>query len=455
MARDSGQTFAARMARLVLGPPPPAALPPRVLQAIAEDRRDSETLVCLVQFAAIAFFAAFYVLTPKAFGGHVPFEPVPLALAAYAAFTALRLLLARTNRLGPVFLGLSVVVDVAVLMVTIWSFHLQYQQPAAIYLKAPTLLYVFILIALRTLRFDLPYVLLAGAAAILGWGVLVAYAIADAGRMEITRSFVTYMMSFQILIGAEVDKVVSMAAVTAVLGLAVVRARRLALRVAAESHAAAELSRFLDPGVAEEIRHAAAALRPGDAVMRQAAVMMLDLRGFTAMAAELGPQGTLALLAEFHATAVPVVLRHGGAIDKYLGDGIMATFGAVAPRPTHAADALRALDDLRRAFADWNAARAAQGLPPVQAGAAVTVGEVLSGVTGSGTRLEFTVIGPAVNLAAKIEKHCKAEQRGALVTAEALARAAAQGLDAAGRYVPLPGRQVEGVAGPVDLAAPA
>ena len=60
-------------------------------------------------------------------------------------------------------------------MLTIWSFHLQYQQPATVYLKAPTLLYVFILIALRAMRFEATFVLVAGLTAIVGWSVLVAH----------------------------------------------------------------------------------------------------------------------------------------------------------------------------------------------------------------------------------------------------------------------------------------
>ena len=79
---------------------------------------------------------------------------MPLALAVYALFTAARCALACAAPAADWFLALSVVADITLLMVTIWSFHLQYQAPPAIYLKAPTLMYAFILIALRTLRFE-------------------------------------------------------------------------------------------------------------------------------------------------------------------------------------------------------------------------------------------------------------------------------------------------------------
>ena len=79
---------------------------------------------------------------------------MPYALAAYFGFTVLRLGLAYRGRLPGWLLSLSVVIDMALLMGLIWSFHLQYHQPPSFYLKAPTLLYVFIFIALRALRFE-------------------------------------------------------------------------------------------------------------------------------------------------------------------------------------------------------------------------------------------------------------------------------------------------------------
>ena len=111
-------------------------------------------------------------------------------------------------------------VDISVLMVTIWSFHLQYQEPPAIYLKAPTLMYAFILIALRALRFEPWLVLLAGVSGVAaGWLALVAYAVLAAGGAQITHDFATYAMSYQVLLGAEFDKVVSLLMVTLILAL--------------------------------------------------------------------------------------------------------------------------------------------------------------------------------------------------------------------------------------------
>ncbi|MGB7262105.1 MAG: adenylate/guanylate cyclase domain-containing protein [Albidovulum sp.] len=443
-----------RIAEAAMGRKQPKTLPERVRAAILADQRSGEILVCGAQFGAILFFGAFYLLTPKAFPTGVAFQPIPWTLGLYALFTAFRLWLALKDRLNAVVLSLSVIVDIAVLMVTIWSFHLQYQQPATIYLKSPTLLYVFILIALRTIRFEAAYILLAGLCAIIGWAVLVGYAVMTANEMPLTHNFVEYMTTNSILIGAEVDKILSIAAVTAILAVAVVRARRLLIAGITDAHAATELSRFFSPEVAGEIRSADMSFAPGDAVTRSAAVMMIDLRGFTRLAAQQEPAQTMALLSEYQRRMVPVIQSNGGSIDKYMGDGIMVTFGASKANETFAADAMRAVCDVLAASDEWNDERAGDGNAPLQIGVAVAVGSVLFGVTGDASRLEFTVIGDVVNLSAKLEKHCKTAARRALVTAAALDLARAQGFDDEDGFEPLPAQHVEGVSGSIDLFAP-
>ena len=439
------------LADLLFGKPPTQELPRRVVQTISESQRSSEVLVCLLQFCAIAFFVVFYSLTPKGFDRQVPFEPVPWALAVYSMFTGFRLWLALRDRLGPVVLALSVVVDIAVLMITIWSFHLQYQQPPSIYLKAPTLLYVFILIALRTLRLEAVYVILAGVVAILGWGALVAYAGLLADDVTITHDFAVYVTSPAILLGAEVDKIVSIAVVTAVLSLTAVRARRLLIQSALQAHAANELSRFFAPEIAGEIRNAPDGMHAGEAHFTDAAVIVVDLRNFTQLTKRLEPTATVRLLIEYQERVVPALQRHGASIDKFLGDGVMATFGAARATGTHAADAFRAAEDLLVEIEKWNALREAAGDDRLALGLAITVDRLLFGVMGYASRLEYTVIGDAVNVAAKLEKHCKVLGVPALATASALVRAERQGYRPQAPPQTFRDQRVEGVGATLDL----
>jgi adenylate cyclase len=454
VAKRSPAPLIGRLRGFVFGPPLPARLPDRVQATIKQEQDQTEILVSVLQLLAIAGFAALYILTPKAFDPQaVPFEPVPVTLTVYAGFILLRLWLAWQRRLAGWFLALSVVVDITVLMVTIWSFHLQYQEPAPIYLKAPTMLYAFILIALRALRFEPWLVLLAGTTAAAGWLVLVGYAVVAEGGAQITHDFATYAMSYQVLLGAEVDKVVSLMMVTLILTVGLVRARKLLFQAVSDQVAATELSRFFAPEVAGRIRESDMALEPGQAELRRAAILMVDLRGFTPLTHEIAPGEVMALLSEYQSRVVAAVTGHGGSIDKFMGDGILASFGATRPSHRFAADALRAVDALLASTAVWVEERRARGLPAPEAGAAVATGPVMFGTIGDASRLEYTVIGEPVNLAAKLEKHTKVEGVRALCAAETYQLARSQGYEPLAPARPLAGRHVAGLEEPVDLMA--
>ena len=429
------------------------ALPARVKDHIRRAQDESEILIGWVQLAGVVFFALVYAIAPKTFDADVMFAPVPWALAFYFLFTLIRLYLAFTRRLPHWMIALSVVIDMSVLLITIWSFHLQYDQPPGLSLKAPTLLYIFILIALRALRFEARYVLFAGASAIIGWLILLGYAIRYSPNPDvITRDYVHYITSTDILIGGEVDKILSILAVTVVLCVALSRARRILVRSMAEQSAAKDLSRFFSPDVAARITASENLVRAGQGETRDAAILYLDIRGFTALAHRLPADDVMALLAEYQSRMVPVIQRNGGSIDKFLGDGILATFGAVLTTESYAADAIAAAESLLGELDTWNQRRLSRGLAPLRMGAGVAVGAVVFGAVGDDTRLEYTVIGDAVNLAAKLEKHCKTEAVRALTTTDAMARARQQGYAGAATHDILPARAVEGIEEPLDLA---
>jgi adenylate cyclase len=431
--------------------PPVPALTPRVAEAVARTEDANEILLGWVQAAVVALLGALYLASPKGFQPNdVSFEPVPWVLAAYAPLVLVRLVLAHRSRLGPAVLAASVVADIGVLFVLIWSFHIQYCQPASFYLKAPTFVYVFLFIALRSLRYDFRYLVLAGATAAAGWMVLVGYALGP-GDGTLTRSFVDYAMGYPVLLGAEIDKVVCIAMVTGVLAVGTVRSRRLLAEAASEGQARRELTRFFSADVAARIVTSADAIRPGEGELREATVLMIDLRGFTRLASTLPPDRVMQLLGDFQRRMVAVLFAHRGSVDKFLGDGILAHFGAATESSTHAADALRAVDDLMAAAAEWIREAAAGGVPDLGVGAACATGEVLFGAVGDAERLEYTVIGNAVNLAAKLEKHTKAEGVRAVASEATWKLALTAGFESPRPRRVLRARPVAGVAEPVDL----
>jgi len=424
-------------------------LPERIRDAVIRQQDESEILIGWVQLAVVVVFAALYVIAPAPVNSEVRFDPVPYVLVVYFAFTILRLLLAHRYRLPAPVLALSVVLDMALLMVTIWSFHIKYMQPPSFYLKAPTLLYIFIFIALRALRFQANYVLLAGLTAVLGWLTLVAYASFEGGL--VTRDYIDYMTSNTILLGAEFDKIISISMVTLILAFAITRARVMLIGAVVKETEARELSRFFDADVARQITDAETEIEAGQGVIRDGAVVMVDIRGFTILAGNLTARGLMQVLGEYQARIVPTIQDAGGNIDKFMGDGIMATFGAAKPSDTAAADALRAVDAICAEAEHWARERAAEGKEPILIGASVAAGPLLFGAVGDETRLEYTVIGDAVNVAAKLEKQNKEEGSAAITNLATYELAKAQG------YQPVPGheilrdRRIEGVEDPQDL----
>jgi len=431
-----------------------SGLPRRVRDLIAAEEDSSERLIGWVQLAVVGMLGLLYLMAPRPVDVRTAFhvEPVPVVLGAYALITVGRLWLAYRRRLPGLLLLLSILIDVSLLVGLIWYFHIQYGQTAPFSLKVPTFTLLFVFVGVRALRFDHRYLLVAGLAAAVGWVLLVLAVLHESGTASITRSFVTHLGTNSVLIGAEIEKVVALLLVTFVLALSVLRGRRLFVTAIRDEAALADLTRFFGRGVSDTVVGAETQAVAGTAIERDAAILMLDIRGFTTMTAGLPPRTVIEILTGLHARIIPVVRQHGGVIDKFMGDGIMATFGAVQASPQAAADALRAIEAVMveaRIWQNETAVRQHRGAFEVQ-GAAVA-GPVLFAVVGAGDRLEYTVIGEAVNLAAKLEKHNKIEGTIALTTAATLDLALRQGYQSAVTLRKVAARPIIGVKDNLDL----
>jgi len=375
-------------------------LPARIAARVRAQEAASEILVGWIQLAVVLGFAVLYLAAPKTFMADAPFRPVPWVLAAYLAFTLLRLALAHRHRLPEWLRYVSIVVDMTLLLGLIWSFHLQYQQPASFFLKAPTLLYVFIFIALRTLNFDARKVVTAGLVAVAGWMLLVAYVITiDPHDTMITRDYVHYLTSNSILIGAEVDKVISILVVTAILGYAILRNRRLLTYAVTESASNQDLARFVPAEVAALIKTSDDGVQLGFGEPREATILFLDLEGFTTLSERLAPEDLVRTLNRFYAAVAEPLARHDGVINQFQGDAILATFNAPRLNADHAANAVRAALEIQallatRTFGDGLVLKARIG---------INTGVAIHGLIGTPDRLGYTVIGDEVNIAARLE----------------------------------------------------
>ena len=135
----------------------------------------------------------------------------------------------------------------------------------------------------------------------------------------------------------------------------------------------------------------------------EATVMFTDIRGFTAMSERLEPEEVFAFLNDYLGRMIEVIAARGGIIDKFLGDGILAVFGLPVPSADHAASALGAALDMRTRLAELNEERSRSGRGSVRIGIGMHSGQVIAGNVGSSRKLQYTVIGDAVNVASRLE----------------------------------------------------
>ncbi|WP_157015264.1 adenylate/guanylate cyclase domain-containing protein [Mesorhizobium xinjiangense] len=438
--------------REFLSGPDLSAIPPRIVQRIAQRDWSNDILLRAIQLAIVLLFCILYAVSPKTYPQDA-FTPVPYVLAAYLSISVVVLAWSCLRPIPDWANYLSILFDFSLLYGLLISFHIQYEQPASFVLKAPTLLYVFIFIAIRALRFHPKFVLVAGMAALAGMAFMIVYVTRiDPADSMLTRSYVEYLTSNSILIGAEIDKMISILFVTAVLAIAVNGSRKLLVTAVAEQSAAEDFERFFDSAVARNIRTAQERIMAGNAEKRLAAILNVDIRGFTALAEQLDADSVIRVLSAYQGRVIPLVQRNNGVIDKFMGDGIMASFGIGGASETFAADAIRAAEAILADIRDWGAQdflRISQ--TPLRIGIGIATGTVSWGALGQDQRLEMTVIGPAVNLSARLEKHNKTLGSNCVVDARSWKLAREQGyagaLDAEFRQAKL-----DGVRDPVRIA---
>lgn len=389
-----------KLKKFVFGEETPGHLPARVQENIERQQQESEILIGWVQLALVATFSTLYALSPKT-GGMTMFQPVPWAISLYFLFTITRLVAAYKNFLPSWLLIWSVIMDMGLLMFLIWSFHIQYEQPASFYLKAPTVMYVFIFISIRALRFEPRYIMWAGLAAIFGWASMVGYVlVADPNDTMITRNYVDYLTSNAVLIGAEIDKMLSMIAVTVVLCVAVIRAQRILNHAVLDASAAKDLSRFVSREVANRITSSDRAIQAGDGESRIGTIVFTDIEGFTTVSEKLTPQQLAQMLNEYFEATSKIIDQYGGVVTQFQGDLMLITFNAVAPDDNHVSNAINTVIELRRLT--QNQLFCHGGKLPTRCG--VNTGEIVVGAIGSQDRLSFTVHGDDVNIAARLEQ---------------------------------------------------
>jgi adenylate cyclase len=191
---------------------------------------------------------------------------------------------------------------------------------------------------------------------------------------------------------------------------------RYVARIRHEELARSNFERFFAPALAARIASAPDALRHGGE-KRRVAILFSDIRGFTTLSETMPPEEVAALLSEYFTVMVECVFRHGGTLDKFIGDAIMAQWGAPVAAEDDAERALAAARDMLEALDRLNARWRSAGKPELRVGIGLNMGEVFAGYVGSERRLEYTILGDAVNVASRI---CAAAAGGEVLMTEGM-----------------------------------
>jgi adenylate cyclase len=191
-------------------------------------------------------------------------------------------------------------------------------------------------------------------------------------------------------------------------------------RLAKEEVARANYGRFLPEYVVKQMLENPESFKLGG-VLQTITVLFADIRGFTRISEHASPEKIVQLLNRYFSAMTDIIFAHGGTLDKYLGDGLMALFGAPTVTPKDAANAIATAVAMQRRMLSINDELREEGFPEIGIGIGLHTGEVTVGYIGSERRSEYTAIGDAVNTASRLESNAKA---GEILVSEVTAKAA-------------------------------
>jgi adenylate cyclase len=307
---------------------------------------------------------------------------------------------------------------------------------------------MFLLLALTAMHFKPALVLYLGGLLVAGLATAIAL---DAHQAALTPTD-AFGATLELIFNAGHNAVrLSLVGLTTlVMAMTVARGRRTLLEAVVAVRRSANLSRYVPSGLLPLLAEAdVEALKHGR--RQHAAILFADIRGFTALSESSDPRTIAEFLASFRCRATRAIEAHGGIVDKFVGDDVMGVFGVPIATAEDAANALAAGRALQAEIAAWNEKRRYAGRRPVSIGIGIHYGQVFAGVIEGRKRLEFTVIGDAVNTTHRIEELTKTAGWSLLVSAELLG--AAKPPCPSRDCHPLPAQIVRGLKEPLQLFA--
>lgn len=309
------------------------------------------------------------------------------------------------------FIGIaSAIIDVVILACLPYIWHQSVGGDAvsrSYVLKSPSHIavsYVILIIHSFAIRPLYPIIVAAGLC-LSSVGHLL-YALSDP-RTVISADYVTFMLGSTINMEFFVTNLFTFIAAGFILAFYTYNSRKLIFEAINLEKAQMQVSRYFSPKIFEKIAGSDDTLFSLIGRKQEVAVMFTDIRDFTALSETMKPEEVVELLKSYHAKMVNIIFQNGGTLDKFIGDGIMATFGTPDSKPDDAYRAVWTGLEMRKALQELNRERETKGLNEIKMGIGIHFGNVIVGNIGTESRMEYTVIGDTVNLASRIESKCK------------------------------------------------
>lgn len=369
-----------------------------------------------------------------------------LTIGGYVVLGVVSLRLANAARFRPWMAWLFVTLDVAFILASIWAGLANIGIGGRYAMILPVVWFAPVVLAFGALRYD---PLLQAYVGMLIAGGFLAGALADRLQSGPGSEPPHAAVARFVALPPNVMRAAMLALAAMVLSIAAFRARHLLVRAIAEAHRNANLTRYLPPQIADWLgRTSADEARRGS--RHDVAVLFVDIREFATITETMDPASVGRLLGDFRRRIAVVCDRHGGVIDKFIGDGAMIVFGVPEPGVNDARAALACARELAAMTEEWNRQRTTAGAPPVEVGVGGHFGPAFCGAVGDESRLEFTVIGDTVNVASRLEAATKEHRCGLIVSRSLLL--AADSPDAAD-WIALPAQPIRGRQHQIELVA--
>ncbi len=427
-------------------------------KAILEHKRESVKL---------AFKARLFAVAASAF--LLPFLNPTWPILYYQFLLALVLLIGwihtRLNKNGSTHLELLLLLCDLVIMTVAILLPNPFQEtgwPLALRYRDENFIFYFILLAVATLLYSWRTILAMAAAVVVLWGaglaiissfaathpdMTAAISSAFASDPALARLLDPNSVQFRV----RLQEIVLFVIVAVILAAGVHRSQALLISHTKLERERSNLARYFSPNMVEELSTNDEPLRH---VRRlDVAVLFVDIVGFTRFAAENSPEHVIDTLRDFHARMEREVFRNNGTLDKYMGDGLMVTFGTPITTPVDALSAISCARSMMTSIDEWSRERESNGLSPIKASFGLHFGPVVLGDIGV-QRLEFAAIGTTVNVASRLEAMTR-RLDAVLVASDEFVdharRQATSNIELLQELERLPEQEIDGLAEPLPL----